>query len=114
MPEKVIGRDVSITFYGHSAFKLSGQGVNVVIDPWLSNPLLETPVDKVRPVDVILVTHGHGDHVGETVALAQATGAKVVAIHELCPDPGRSGRSRDHRHEQGGHPGPQRPQDHHD
>ena len=83
MPEKIIGRDVSITFYGHSAFKLSGQGVNVVIDPWLSNPLLDTPVDKVGPVEVILVTHGHGDHVGETVALAKATHAQVVAIHEL-------------------------------
>ncbi len=83
MSEPIIGRDVSITFYGHSAFKLSGQGVNVVIDPWLSNPLLDTPVAKVGPVDVILVTHGHGDHVGETVALAQETHAQVVAIHEL-------------------------------
>jgi L-ascorbate metabolism protein UlaG (beta-lactamase superfamily) len=83
MPGKIIGREVSITFYGHSAFKLSGQGVTVVIDPWLSNPLLNTPVSQVGPVDVILVTHGHGDHVGETVPLAQATQAQVVAIHEL-------------------------------
>ena len=78
-----IGRGVSITFYGHAAFKLSGQGVTVVIDPWLSNPLLNTPVAEVGPVDVILVTHGHADHIGETVPLAQATGAQVVAIHEL-------------------------------
>lgn len=78
-----IGRGVSITYYGHSAFKLVGQGVTVVIDPWLSNPLLNTPVAQVGPVDVILVTHGHGDHVGETVPLARATGAQVVAIHEL-------------------------------
>ncbi|MEJ2224440.1 MAG: metal-dependent hydrolase [Syntrophobacterales bacterium] len=74
---------VSITFYGHAAFKLSGQGVTVVIDPWLSNPLLNTPVSEVGPVDAILVTHGHADHIGETVPLAQATGAQVVAIHEL-------------------------------
>jgi len=78
-----IGRGVSITFYGHAAFKLAGQGVTVVIDPWLSNPLLNTSVAQVGPVDVILVTHGHGDHVGETVPLARATGAQVVAIHEL-------------------------------
>ncbi|MEJ2070639.1 MAG: MBL fold metallo-hydrolase [Syntrophobacterales bacterium] len=78
-----IGRGVSITFYGHAAFKLSGQGVTVVIDPWLSNPLLNTPVSEVGPVDAILVTHGHADHIGETVPLAQATGAQVVAIHEL-------------------------------
>jgi L-ascorbate metabolism protein UlaG (beta-lactamase superfamily) len=84
VPGKIIGRAVSITFYGHAAFKLSGQGVTVVIDPWLSNPLLSTPVSEVGPVDAILVTHGHGDHVGETVPLAQETHAQVVAIHELA------------------------------
>jgi L-ascorbate metabolism protein UlaG (beta-lactamase superfamily) len=83
MTTGTIGRGVKITFYGHAAFKLSGQGATVVIDPWLSNPLLNTPVSQVGPVDLILVTHGHGDHVGETVPLARATGAQVVAIHEL-------------------------------
>ncbi len=83
MPGTIIGRAVRITYYGHSAFKLSGQGVTVVIDPWLSNPVLNTPVAQVGPVDFILVTHGHGDHIGETVPLAQETHAQVVAIHEL-------------------------------
>ena len=83
MAQAKIGRGVHITFLGHSAFKLSSAGVNVLIDPWLTNPLLHTPVDKVGPVDLILVTHGHGDHVGETVAVAQASHAPVVAIHEL-------------------------------
>ncbi len=78
-----IGRGVSVTWYGHSAFKLTDGKVSVVIDPWLSNPLLNTPLEKVGQVDLILVTHGHGDHVGETVPLAQKTGATVVAIHEL-------------------------------
>jgi L-ascorbate metabolism protein UlaG (beta-lactamase superfamily) len=83
MSAAVIGRGVSITFLGHAAFKLTDGKINVLIDPWLSNPLLNTPVARVGKVDVILVTHGHGDHVGETVAVAQATGATVVAIHEL-------------------------------
>ncbi|MFZ5453646.1 MAG: metal-dependent hydrolase [Thermodesulfobacteriota bacterium] len=78
-----IGRGVSVTFYGHAAFKLKGDGLTVVIDPWLSNPLLNTPLEQVGQVDLILVTHGHGDHVGETVPLAQKTGATVLAIHEL-------------------------------
>lgn len=78
-----IGRGVSVTYYGHSAFKLTDGKVSVVIDPWLSNPLLNTPLEKVGQVDLILVTHGHGDHVGETVPLAKKTGATVVAIHEL-------------------------------
>ena len=83
MTQGMIGRGVSVTFYGHAAFKLSGAGVTVLIDPWLSNPLLDTPVSQVGQVDYILVTHGHADHVGNTVEIAQATGAQVVVIHEL-------------------------------
>ncbi len=83
MSQAAMGRGVSITFLGHAAFKLTDGKVSVLIDPWLSNPLLNTPVDQIGKVDLILVTHGHGDHVGETVAVAQKTGATVVAIHEL-------------------------------
>ena len=83
MAQTKIGRGVKINFLGHSAFKLTAEGVNVLIDPWLSNPALNTPVDQVGAVDLILVTHGHGDHVGETVAVARANHAPVVAIHEL-------------------------------
>jgi L-ascorbate metabolism protein UlaG (beta-lactamase superfamily) len=83
MSQTTIGRGVSITFLGHAAFKLAGQGVTVLIDPWLSNPVLQTPVEKLGKVDLILVTHGHSDHVGDTVAAARETGATVVAIHEL-------------------------------
>ena len=84
MTKAIIGRGVSITFLGHAAFKLSAPGVAVLIDPWLSNPLHPTPLDQVGQVDLILVTHGHGDHVGDTVPLARKTGAAVVAIHELA------------------------------
>lgn len=84
MSQAIIGRGVKITFYGHAALKLEGMGVSVLIDPWLSNPLLQTPISQVGKVDLILVTHGHGDHVGDTVAIAKATGAPVVAIHELA------------------------------
>ena len=83
MAQAKIGRGVSVTFYGHSAFKLTGDGLTVAIDPWLSNPLLNTPVEQVGKVDLILVTHGHADHVGEAVPLAKKTGAPVLAIHEL-------------------------------
>jgi L-ascorbate metabolism protein UlaG (beta-lactamase superfamily) len=83
MSKTVMGRGVSVTFLGHSAFKLTDGKINVLIDPWLSNPALQTPVAKVGKVDLILVTHGHGDHVGETVAVAEQTGATVLAIHEL-------------------------------
>ncbi len=91
MTQASIGRGVKVTYYGHSAFKLEGGGAAVVIDPWLSNPLLHTPVDQVGKVDVILVTHGHGDHVGESVPLAKQTGAPVVVIHELSVILGEQG-----------------------
>jgi L-ascorbate metabolism protein UlaG (beta-lactamase superfamily) len=83
MTTKIMGRGVKITFYGHAAMKLEGAGASVLIDPWLSNPSLQTPVSDVGPVTLILVTHGHADHVGDTMAIAQATGAPVAAIHEL-------------------------------
>jgi L-ascorbate metabolism protein UlaG (beta-lactamase superfamily) len=83
MSPTTLNRGVSVTYYGHSAFKLTDGKVSVLIDPWLSNPLLYTPLEQVGKVDLILVTHGHGDHVGETVPLAQKTGATVLAIHEL-------------------------------
>lgn len=84
MSPTIIGKGVTITFYGHAAIKLTGAGASVLIDPWLSNPVLPTPISAVGDLSLILVTHGHGDHVGDTVALAQATGAPVAAIHELA------------------------------
>lgn len=84
MTTKVIGKGVKITFYGHAAMKLEGAGAAVLIDPWLSNPIHQTPISTLGRVTLILVTHGHGDHVGDTVEIAGATGAPVAAIHELA------------------------------
>ncbi len=84
MSTTTIGKGVTITYFGHAAIKLAGAGASVLIDPWLSNPLLQTPISALGEVSLILVTHGHGDHVGETVEIAKATGAPVAAIHELA------------------------------
>ena len=113
MTQTGIGRGVKITYYGHSAFKLSGAGVNVLIDPWLANPLLNTPLDRVGQVDLILVTHGHGDHVGETVPWPRKTGATVVAIHELSQILAEQGVAKVVGMNKGGTLAPG-PQDHHD
>jgi L-ascorbate metabolism protein UlaG (beta-lactamase superfamily) len=83
MSTTVIGKGVKITFFGHAAVKLESAGASVLIDPWISNPLLQTPISALGPVTLILVTHGHADHLGDTVAIAQATKAPVAAIHEL-------------------------------
>ncbi|MDD3581323.1 MAG: metal-dependent hydrolase [Desulfobacca sp.] len=84
MTAALIGKGIKITFYGHSAFKLDGAGSSVLIDPWLDNPLLQTPIAALGAVNLILVTHGHADHLGNTVEIAHKTGAPVVAIHELA------------------------------
>ena len=80
-----IGKGVGITFLGHSAFKLvSPQGVAILIDPFLkNNPKTPAALKEVDKADLILVTHAAGDHLGDTLSIAQKTNASVVAIHEL-------------------------------
>lgn len=81
-----LSRDVSITWLGHAAFRLQTPGGKIVyIDPWLTtNPACPADAKQVDRADIILVTHGHFDHLGDTLSIAQATGAKVVAIPEIC------------------------------
>jgi L-ascorbate metabolism protein UlaG (beta-lactamase superfamily) len=63
----------------------------VLVDPFLSgNPKAAVTADEVNP-QYILVTHGHGDHVGDTVAIAKRTGAEVLAIVELAEEIGKDG-----------------------
>ena len=71
-----------ITSLGHSAFLLEGRD-RVLIDPFLTgNPLASTTADKVD-CDIICVTHGHGDHLGDAVDIARRTGAVVASIIEM-------------------------------
>jgi L-ascorbate metabolism protein UlaG (beta-lactamase superfamily) len=75
-----------VRWLGHAAFHLSGGGADVLIDPFLTgNPKAAASADEV-PADVILLTHGHGDHIGDTVDIAKRTGAKVLAIVELAAE----------------------------
>jgi len=73
-----------LTWLGHAAFRLDTQGgKRIYIDPWLSNP--KSPDNERNPerVDLIALTHGHSDHVGETVELWQQFRPPVVAVVEL-------------------------------
>jgi L-ascorbate metabolism protein UlaG (beta-lactamase superfamily) len=75
---------LSITWYGHSAFLLKAPGgKSVLIDPWLDNPKAPAGAKEIAPVDVILLTHGHSDHVGNVFEVARRTNATVIAIHEI-------------------------------
>lgn len=80
-----IGEGVKVTYLGHAAFRIvSPKGVVIYIDPFLSeNPSTPPEMKAVDKADLILVTHGHGDHVGDTLAIAEKTNAKIIAIAEL-------------------------------
>ena len=73
-----------ITWFGHASLGLKTSGVNLVVDPFFSqNPGSTGNADTID-ADYILVTHGHGDHVGDTVQIAHRTGATVIANAEIC------------------------------
>jgi L-ascorbate metabolism protein UlaG (beta-lactamase superfamily) len=75
---------MDIRFLGHSAFLLEHDGARVLIDPFLTgNPKAAVGAEDVE-ADAILLTHGHADHIGDTVSIAKRTGAPVVAIVELA------------------------------
>jgi len=82
---------VEIRFLGHAAFALTHDGATVLIDPFLTgNPKAAASADEVDAT-TILLTHGHGDHYGDTVAIAKRTGAPVVTIVEIAKEIGDEG-----------------------
>src|SRR5919112_921515 len=75
---------MQIRWLGHSAFALEHDGKTILVDPFLTgNPKAAASADEVA-ADAILLTHGHADHIGDTVDIAKRTGAPVVAIVELA------------------------------
>ena len=79
-----IKRGFELTWLGHSAFHIvSSKGISILVDPWLTgNPKTSPDQARMSAVDLILVTHGHGDHLGDTLELARDTEAQVVSMPE--------------------------------
>jgi L-ascorbate metabolism protein UlaG (beta-lactamase superfamily) len=77
---------MQITWFGHSAFRLEFGGKAVLIDPFFTgNPaFVSDKAAATKGVTQIVLTHGHGDHVGDTLDIAQTTGAPVIANYDLC------------------------------
>jgi L-ascorbate metabolism protein UlaG (beta-lactamase superfamily) len=82
---------MDVRFLGHACFELSDGDTTVLIDPFLTgNPKAAISAEDAAAT-TILLTHGHGDHYGDTVAIAKRTGAPVVAITELAGELGEEG-----------------------
>jgi L-ascorbate metabolism protein UlaG (beta-lactamase superfamily) len=75
---------MKITFHGHSCFEIENGTHRLIIDPFLTgNPVAKTKAEDVK-VDYILLTHGHGDHVGDTIQIAKQNNATVIAPYECA------------------------------
>ncbi|WP_338470495.1 metal-dependent hydrolase [Niallia sp. XMNu-256] len=75
---------MKVSYHGHSVVKVETDGKSILFDPFITgNPLTDLTVEDVKP-DVILLTHGHNDHVGDTVQLAKKHDALVVTNNELA------------------------------
>lgn len=74
---------MKLTYFGHSAFLLESQQVTIAIDPFLSgNPVAPKNI-KVK-TDYILISHGHGDHIGDALSIAKESSATIVSVFELA------------------------------
>src|SRR6476646_5618901 len=75
---------MKFTYYGHACFAVQANGKTLLFDPFISpNPLAAKIDVSVVAADLILVSHGHGDHVADVVEIAKRTSAKVIAPFEV-------------------------------
>jgi L-ascorbate metabolism protein UlaG (beta-lactamase superfamily) len=76
--------DATLTWLGHASFRLDTPGgKRIYVDPWLGNPKCPEAEKTPERIDVIAITHGHSDHVGETVQLSKQFDSEIVALVEL-------------------------------
>ena len=77
---------LKITFIGHASFRFqSEKGTNIYFDPWLDdNPTTKMKRSDIKQADIVVATHGHMDHIGDSYDICRRTGAKFVGSYELC------------------------------
>jgi L-ascorbate metabolism protein UlaG (beta-lactamase superfamily) len=74
----------TITWLGHAAFSIKTGNYTLLVDPFLKrNPMASASPDDIE-ADFILVTHGHGDHLGDSINIARRTGAVIISNSDLC------------------------------
>jgi len=83
---------MKLHFHGHSCWSVSDGRHHVLVDPFLTgNPLADVGPDAFDSLDAIVITHGHGDHLGDAVEIARRTGALVVSNFEIAEYCGKQG-----------------------
>jgi len=95
---------LKLTFHGHACFSLEADGRHLVIDPFLTgNPAADVQVARLPKVDAVLLSHGHGDHLGDAIPIAKRDGATIVATAELARFCGQRGATVHAMHIGGAH-----------
>ena len=93
---------MKITFHGHSCFLIETNGTRLLIDPFLTgNPLATVSADDIE-ADYIILSHGHGDHYGDTESIAKRTGAQVLGNFEVVTYAQKNGVEKIHPMNPGG------------
>ena len=94
---------MKVEFCGHACFVISSDGHSVIIDPFLTgNPAASCKPDDVK-VEAVLLSHGHGDHVGDAISIAKKNNATVVAPFELAVYSEKQGANAHPMHIGGAH-----------
>jgi L-ascorbate metabolism protein UlaG (beta-lactamase superfamily) len=95
-----------LTWYGHATLGLETGGYKILVDPYFTgNPAVRVTPDSIE-VDYILVSHGHGDHMGDAVSIAKRTGATVISNAEISAWLGKQGVKTHAQHLGGGYKHP--------
>jgi L-ascorbate metabolism protein UlaG (beta-lactamase superfamily) len=75
---------VKVTFIGHSCFLLESGSHKILIDPYITGNPVARASEEHKKADFILISHGHGDHLGDAIKLAEGSGAMVISNFEIC------------------------------
>ena len=94
---------LKVTYYGHSVFLLDDGKTKIIIDPFIEGNPMAPVKEKDITVDYVIVTHGHGDHLGDAVSIAKRNNATIVAVNELANYVANQGAKAHNMHIGGGY-----------